>query len=140
MLPPLLEPRPADIGSPRGVRGSERKASFGRRRGIVMTSMIVTVVLGLLFLAVRRPLLRILAFLLVRKAVRGALTEVGKAALDKVDDVVSLVPEKRYCWKDEGIEARYVEPLRRLGFADAGGFAVDRMPGVHVQLLVHVRD
>jgi hypothetical protein len=33
-----------------------------------------------------------------------------------------------------------IEPLRGLGFVEAGGFAVDRMPGVHVQLLVHVVD
>lgn len=100
------------------------------------------VIAGVAFVAVafRKQFARVLALLVVRKAFRGALEEVGRQALAKTQDVVTLHPEPGYQWMNSSIEAQYVNPLRALGFTDAGIYSVQQMAGVHVRMLVHEQD
>src|SRR5262245_40106221 len=105
----------------------------------MLTPLLVVLAIAALFLVVRKPLARVLALLLVRKAMRGALEEVGRTAIAKTADTIELRPHETYSWRSDAME-RYVEPLLALGFVDAGAFAVDKMPGVHVELFVHVSE
>lgn len=83
---------------------------------------------------------RIAKLLFVRQAVRAAFTDVGKQALAKLQDVVSLERDDDHAWTTAGMEENYFAPLRALGFEDAGAYSVDKMPGVYLKMMVHVAD
>jgi hypothetical protein len=101
--------------------------------------IVILGIAGLLFV-MRKAIVRIFALLFLRQAIRAGLGDVGRAALEKVDAKITLAPEDGYSWKNDGVEERYVRPLLDLGFSEAGAYAVDQMAGVHIQMLVHVKD
>lgn len=100
----------------------------------------VTLIVFAVLIALRKPILRVVALLFVRRAVRGALADVGKTALAKSVDHLTLVPDSASSWKDAAIETHYVRPLRDAGFVSVGPFSVQQMPGVRLHMLVHPGD
>lgn len=103
------------------------------------TSLTVPLAVVAVLLLMRKPIARIFALLFVRRAVRGALGDMGRAALARLEDVI-LAPEPDYSWKNDRIEEQYVHPLRDLGFTEAGAYSTGQVPGVHILMLVHVSD
>jgi hypothetical protein len=98
-------------------------------------AIVAIALFGLVFV-MRKPILRIVALLLVRRAVRGALSDVGTTALAKTAQRVTLVPEDVSSRRSSEVESRYVRPLQESGFVPAGAFVVEQTPGVHLQMLV----
>lgn len=77
------------------------------------------------------------AKLILRKAGRAALAEVGKRALARLPAEVSLFPTDSPVWSNpEAVEQQAV-PLRREGFKDLGVYRVDTMPGVLIRIVAH---
>lgn len=100
----------------------------------------LAVLLGVGLFVLLRFGTRIAKLLFVRQAVRAAFTDVGKQVLAKLQDVVALELDNDHAWTIAGMEENYFTPLRNLGFADAGTYSVDKMPGVHLKMMVHVAD
>ena len=104
------------------------------------TALLVILAVACLLFVMRKAIVRVLALLLLRKDVRARIGEVGRTALEKIEERITLAPEESYSWKSDGVEERYLHPLRDLGFRKAGAYSVHPMPGVHVEILVHVGD
>jgi hypothetical protein len=104
------------------------------------TALLVILAVACFLFVMRKAIVRVLALLLLRKAVRAGLGEVGRTALEKIEERITLSPEESYSWKSDGVEDRYLRPLRDLGFRKTGAYSVHPMPGVHVEILVHVDD
>jgi hypothetical protein len=78
---------------------------------------------------------RVLAYLLMRRAGRQALAEVGRRAVTKLPEFVSLSRVQSPVWTNEELVRQQADPLLRCGFQDAGVYTVDRMPGVLIRML-----
>ena len=93
------------------------------------------ILLAILAPLVWRVVKRLGALLFLRAAARGALSDVGKRALEKVPDTIHLESLGDPQWKDPAAMEAMAEPLRKKGFHDCGVFTVDKMPGVKVWIL-----
>jgi len=80
---------------------------------------------------------RVAAQLLLRKVGRAALTEVGKRAMARVPQQVSLVKTESPVWNDGAGVEQQAAPLRNEGFKDLGAYSVSTMPGVFLRMLAH---
>jgi hypothetical protein len=78
---------------------------------------------------------RVVPQLLVRTALRGALSAVGKDALAKQPEQIKLTRVSSPEWRNESVIQQQAAPLVRAGFNDLGTFSVDKMPGVLVRML-----
>ena len=78
---------------------------------------------------------RILTYLLMRRAGRQALAEVGKRALTKLPEYVSLSRVESPDWTNPELVRQQAEPLLACAFQDAGVFSVDKMPGVLIRMM-----
>jgi hypothetical protein len=78
---------------------------------------------------------RVLTYLLMRRAGRQALAEVGKRAVTKLPEYIRLSRVEAPAWTNEELVQQQAEPLLRCGFQDAGIYTVDRMPGVFVRMM-----
>jgi hypothetical protein len=79
---------------------------------------------------------RVLKVLLLRRAMRGALSEVGQQALAKQPDTISLSRTPDPQWSDAAAIEALARPLLGLGFYDCGAYKVDKMPGVKMRILM----
>ena len=104
------------------------------------TAWIVILGLAGLLFVMRKAIVRIFALLFLRQAIRAGLGDVGRTALEKLEAKITLAPEEGYSWKNAGVEERCLRPLLDRGFREAGAYSVAEMPGVHIQMLVHVND
>lgn len=75
--------------------------------------------------------------LILRRAVRNVLSDVGKRALNRVPEQIALTRVDSPQWKHRAEVDRQSAPLLREGFADLGSYAVDKMPGVLIRMLFH---
>ncbi|MFY9561566.1 MAG: hypothetical protein WAQ52_15135 [Terriglobales bacterium] len=78
---------------------------------------------------------RVLTYLLMRQAGRQALAEVGKRAVTKLPEYISLSRVESPAWTNQELVRQQAEPLLRRGFQDAGVYSVDKMPGVYIRML-----
>jgi hypothetical protein len=83
---------------------------------------------------------RILGFLLTRGAAQGVLKNIGAKALDSQPEWITLQQLTTPQWRNAVAIAEWTKPLLAGGFQDAGVFAVDKMPGVKVNILVKPAD
>ena len=83
---------------------------------------------------------RILAMFLLSSAGQGALKGIGKQALDKQPDWITLSRLPNPQWRNPAAIEEWTKPLVAGGFQDAGAFTVDKMPGVKVNILVKPDD
>jgi hypothetical protein len=91
--------------------------------------MNITILLALVAaVATLFMLKRILTYLLMRRAGRLALAEVGKRALTKLPEYVSLSRVESPDWTNAELVRQQAEPLLGCGFQDAGVYSVDKMP------------
>jgi hypothetical protein len=98
--------------------------------------MNMTVFLALLAaLAAVFLLQRTVAHLMMRRAGRQALVEVGKRAVTKLPEFIRLTRLESPAWTNEELVRQQAEPLVRCGFQDAGVYRVDKMPGVLIRML-----
>jgi hypothetical protein len=98
--------------------------------------MNMTVLLALVAaLAAIFMLKRILTYLLMRRAGRQALAEVGKRALTKLPEYVSLSRVESPDWTNEELVRQQAEPLLACAFQDAGVYSVNKMPGVLIRMM-----
>jgi hypothetical protein len=98
----------------------------------------IAVIVGVVFALV-------LGYFLLRALVAGAvvrilLSAVGADALALAPDRIHLTRLEAEPWTDPAALGQLAAPLERAGFEDAGIFAVDEMPGLHVRLLAHRRE
>ncbi len=77
----------------------------------------------------------IVTYLLMRRAGRQALEEVGRRALTKLPEYVSLSRTDSPDWTNAELVRQQAEPLLDCGFQDAGIYRVDKMPGVLIHIL-----
>lgn len=68
--------------------------------------------------------------------VRGTFIRIGRKALGQQPDEVTLEKLSVAGWADPVAADALANPLIKLGFADLGDFAVDKMPGVRMRILV----
>jgi hypothetical protein len=100
--------------------------------------MNLTVLLALILaLGAVSLLRRFLPRLLVRHVARQALSEVGKRALNRVPEQISLIKTNAPQWKHAADVNQQSTPLINVGFTDLGAYTVDKMPGVHIRVLFH---
>lgn len=98
--------------------------------------MNITILLALVAaVATLFMLKRILTYLLMRRAGRLALAEVGKRALTKLPEYVSLSRVESPDWTNAELVRQQAEPLLGCGFQDAGVYSVDKMPGVLIRMM-----
>ncbi len=77
----------------------------------------------------------ILTYLLMRRAGRQALAEVGKRALTKLPEYVTLSRVDFPDWTNPELVRQQAEPLLACAFQDAGVYKVDKMPGVLIRMM-----
>lgn len=75
--------------------------------------------------------------LILRYAVRNVLSDVGKRALNRVPEQVTLTRTDTPQWKHPAEVKQQSAPLLSAGFMDLGSYAVDKMPGVLIRMLFH---
>jgi hypothetical protein len=98
--------------------------------------LIATIVVLLIFAPiVWKVVKRVGALLFLRTALRGALSDIGRKALEKQPDTIHLEPLGDPQWKDAAAMEAMAQPLRSKGFTDCGVFTVDKMPGVKLWIL-----
>lgn len=90
-------------------------------------------------------LLLVLGFFVLRALIGGVVVRViasaiGADALAAQPDTIHLTRRETEPWSNPEALGRLADPLERAGFEDAGIFAVDEMPGLHVRLLAHRRE
>ena len=74
---------------------------------------------------------------LLRTAGRAALAEVGKRALTRIPQYVSLLKTEAPAWTHESEVEQQAAPLRKEGFKDLGVYHVSAMPGVFIRMMAH---
>ena len=99
-----------------------------------MTNLTITLALVAAVAAIFM-LKRILTYLLMRRAGRLALEEVGKRALTKLPEYVSLAFVEAPDWTNAELVRQQAEPLLACAFQDAGVYSVDKMPGVLIRMM-----
>lgn len=82
---------------------------------------------------------RLLALFLLSNAGRGALKGLGKRAVEAQPDQITLEHLADPSWQDAAV-GEIISSLWAAGFTDVGGYAVDKMPGVKVHILVKPED
>lgn len=82
---------------------------------------------------------RLLAGFLLSSAGQSALQDIGKKAVDVQPDGIRLNRIATPVWDDAGVQ-QIIASLRAAGFADAGVYSVDMMPGVKVAILAKPND
>ncbi len=98
--------------------------------------MNTTVFLALLAAVAALFLLKcIVTYLMMRKAGRQALAEVGRRALTKLPEYITLARVESPRWTNADLVRRQAEPLLARGFRDAGVYSVDKMPGVLIRMM-----
>ncbi len=75
--------------------------------------------------------------LLARKAAREALSEVGRRALARVPEQITLSRVDPPQGRNQAAVEQQAAPLLRAGFTDLGIYGVDKMPGVFIRMLFH---
>src|ERR1022692_2231643 len=80
---------------------------------------------------------RVVAQMLLRKAARLALSEVGKRALTRVPQQVSLLKADSPTWTNATAVEQQAAPLRSEGFKDLGVYSVSTIPGVFIRMMAH---
>jgi len=75
--------------------------------------------------------------LLLRQAGRAALSEVGKRALARVPNQVSLLKADSPVWTHATEVEQQAAPLRKEGFTDLGVYTVSTIPGVLIRIMAH---
>lgn len=83
---------------------------------------------------------RIMALFLLSSAGKAALNNIGKLALGKQPDWITLERVASPQWMNQAAIEEWTQPLLAGGFQDVGVFKVDKMPGVKVNLLVKTDD
>jgi len=78
---------------------------------------------------------RIPTTLLMTRATRQKLAEVGSHALSKLPEFVSLIRVEDPQWLHEQLIRQQADPLLALGFRDVGVYRVDKMPDVLIRVL-----
>jgi hypothetical protein len=73
--------------------------------------------------------------LFVRQVFRLIFGAIGKDALAKMPDQITLARVNAPQWQDAGAIQQQAAPLVRAGFNDLGTYSVDRMPGVLLRIL-----
>jgi hypothetical protein len=79
---------------------------------------------------------RLIAMVLMRTAVKGALEDVGARALANVPERILLVHQNLHSWKPDPAVPRLADPLFSKGYQEGGLYAIREMPGVTVRFLV----
>jgi hypothetical protein len=82
---------------------------------------------------------RLLAGFLLSRAGQGALQDIGKQAVDAQPDGIRLNRIATPAW-DDAIVQQIISSFRTAGFADAGAYSVDMMPGVKVAIFAKPED
>jgi hypothetical protein len=72
-----------------------------------------------------------------RTAVCNALSAVGRRALERTPDRITLIRVDSPTWTHGPAVEQQAAPLRDAGFRDLGVFAVDKMPDVLIRMLHH---
>lgn len=78
----------------------------------------------------------LLLMVAARFAVKAELKKIGQRALDKQPDQVKLEKLSVSAWRDQAAVDALAGPLTRIGFVDCGDYAVDKMPGVKLRILL----
>jgi hypothetical protein len=100
-----------------------------------MDSIYVKIVVVLVALALLKPVLKILLFVVVRTFFRGWLNKVGAMAMAEQPDEIHLAPAPEGIWADREAVEELATPLKQLGFEEAGVFSIREMEGVCVRLM-----
>jgi len=101
-------------------------------------SMNQTVLLALIVaLGVVFVLKSALPRLLVRKAAREALSAVGRRALARVPEQITLARLDSPQGRNQAAVEQQAAPLLRAGFTDLGTYGVDKMSDVFIRMLFH---
>lgn len=74
---------------------------------------------------------------ILRGAGRAALSEVGKRALTRVPQQVSLVRTEFPTWTHGSEVEQQAAPLRSQAFKDLGVYSVNTIPGVFIRMMAH---
>lgn len=104
------------------------------QRVIVIAVLVLVLVLWRLFGR------RLLAAFLISKAGDSALKGMGTKAIQVQPDWITLSRVSTPQWKDESGVQAMVRPLLANGFASAGVYTPDKMPGVLIEILVKPTD
>jgi hypothetical protein len=75
--------------------------------------------------------------LFVRTVVRNALSEVGRRALTRTPERITLARVDSPAWTNGPAVEQQASPLRSAGFKDLGVCSVDKMPGVLIRMMHH---
>jgi hypothetical protein len=102
-------------------------------------------ILGLVAALILLPIvfkiaMRIFALLFLRTALIKAAEDVGQRALNQQPDHIHLSSRGPRAWSQPDAAGALATPLLENGFADAGTYAVDPLPGLLVRLLVDERN
>jgi len=73
----------------------------------------------------------------VRTVVRNALSAVGRRALERTPDRITLMRVDSPAWTHGPLVEQQAAPLLDAGFRDLGVFAVDKMPDVLIRMMHH---
>ena len=102
-----------------------------------MNSRLILIAAALVLLGLLALLRWKLRKVLARAAFRAGVPEF---VLGGLADAIHLVPRPGHAWADPAAHAAMAEPLRALGFAEVGAFAVRELPGTVLALFVQVAD
>lgn len=80
---------------------------------------------------------KLLPFLLGRGFGRIAATAVGKQALNRVPQHLTLLKTEFPAWTQAAEVEQQAAPLRQEGFTDLGAYSVSTIPGVLIRMLAH---
>src|SRR5207248_145222 len=111
----------------------------GERKALMNHHFSILIFLIVLFV-LRRVIVRLAMFLLVRTVLRKFLVGVGNKAIDQQPDEIHLTPQAEHFWADSAAVQALAAPLPGLGFAEAGTYRVDELDGVFVRCLVHAEE
>src|SRR5438270_322593 len=111
----------------------------GERKPLMNHTVLTLIVLIALWV-LRRVIVRLAMFLLVRTVLRKFLVGIGNKAIDKQPDEIHLTPQPEHPWADSAAVQALAAPLPALGFAEAGTYRVDDLAGVFVRFLVHAEE
>jgi hypothetical protein len=102
-----------------------------------MDSLVVKIIVGLaIVLFLIKPLMQIVAALVLRSIARGFLANVGEKALAEQPDEIHLTLEPNHDWADSATVQGFLVPLVERGFQEAGIYRVAEMEGVVVGFMV----
>jgi len=83
----------------------------------------------------------VLRLVLKRTILRAALKQdVGTKALAKQPDTIHLRPQSGHVWSDPARFAALTEPLRSLGFSEAGTYEIPEMAGTTIAFYAQLTD